>query len=237
MTTSLSLTIIGLYGIISSVLGRIARFMILRTVISFLPKTRSSHPISKLLRPVLETKKLKTALGGALSATGVFISSLGLVVGVYQTSTPAQAFLPTPTQAVIETKRQDYFYSFRSVVPEMSGVSQGFGVWHPGVDITAPAGSKVYPVQEGKVIRIESTRFGYGRSVLVDHGDGLVSLYAHLGKIMVSEGEIVKPDTVLAEVGLTGRTTGYHLHLEIKSGNRVLNPSRYLTQVVRLANK
>lgn len=211
--------------------------MILRTVISFLPKTRSSHPISKLLRPVLETKKLKTALGGFMSFMGVSFSSVWLVAGVYQSSGTVQAFSPLPTQAVIETEKQDHFYDFKMTVPSMSGISQGFSRWHSGIDITAPAGSKIYPIQAGMVLRVENTRFGYGRSILIDHGDGLTSLYAHVGKVMVEEGDVVNPKTILAEIGLTGRTTGYHLHLEIRNQTTALNPMTYLSTAVRLANK
>lgn len=200
--------------------------MILRTVIS-LPRTRSSHPISKLLRPVLEARRLKTAVGGLMSAVGVFFSFFWLVAGVYQWSEPVQAFSPLTTEAVIETEKQNYFYGFGKVVPSMSGVSQGFSRWHPGVDITAPAGSEIYPIQTGKVVRIENTKWGYGRSILMSHDNGISSLYAHVGKVMVEEGETVGPETILAEVGLTGRTTGYHLHLEIRVESKVINPLKF----------
>lgn len=202
----------------------------------FLPNTRSSHPVSKLLRPVLENNKLKTAVGGLMSVVGMSASSLWLVAGVYQ-STPILAFSPTSTEAVIETEKQDYFHNFKAVVPSMSGVSQSFNRWHPGVDVTAPAGSKIYPVRAGKVIRIDNTKYGYGRSMLVDHGNGLVSLYAHLGKVMVVEGEVVETGTVLAEMGLTGRTTGYHLHLEVRDEGRIISPAKFLSTTVRLAHK
>lgn len=204
--------------------------MILRTVIS-LPKTRSSHPISKFLRPVLETTKLKTALGGAMSVLSVLLSSVWFMAGIYQGSISVQAFSPSPTQSVIETEKKEYFYDFKNVVPAMTGVSQGFSRWHPGDDITAPAGSKIYPVQAGRVVRIENTRFGYGRSVLVAHDNDLTSLYAHLGKVMVEEGEYIDSDTVLAEIGLTGRTTGYHLHLEIRNGGRTVSLTRFLDRI------
>ena len=85
----------------------------IRKILKFLPKTRSSHPISKLLRPVLEFKRLKVAVGGFMSVVGVSVSSLWLVGGVYQGSRPVQAFSPTITQAVIETEKQDYFYGFK----------------------------------------------------------------------------------------------------------------------------
>ena len=172
-----------------------------------------------------------------MSVVGVSASSLWLVGGVYQGSRPVQAFSPSITQAVIETEKQDYFYGFRKVVPNMSGISQGFRAWHPAIDITAPAGSEIYPILGGKVVRIENTRWGYGRSVMVEHGNGLTSLYAHLGKVMVEEGETVDANTVLAEIGLTGRTTGYHLHLEISENGRVLNPARFLATTVKLAHR
>jgi len=186
---------------------------------------------------VLEIKRLKFALGGVMSVIGVFFGSFWLMASIHQASRPVQAFSPPSTLAVIETERQNYFYSFENIVPAMTGISQGFHRWHPGIDITAPAGSKIYPVKEGKVIRIENTRWGYGRSILIEHNDGLVSLYAHLGKVMVEEGETVRLETVLAEIGLTGRTTGYHLHLEIRSEGRAINPARFLAKTVRLANK
>jgi murein DD-endopeptidase MepM/ murein hydrolase activator NlpD len=202
----------------------------------FLPKTRSSHPVSKLLRPVLEIKKLKTALGGAMSAMSVFVGSFFLMTGVYQESRPVQAFTMSPTEMVIETEKQSYFYGFKQVVPSMSGVSQGFHGWHLGVDITAPAGSEIYPVDKGKVLRIENSRWGYGRSILVEHEGKVTSLYAHVGKVMVEEGEVIDADTLLAEIGLTGRTTGYHLHLEIRDEGRALSPARFLTKTVKLAS-
>ncbi|KKT55215.1 MAG: Peptidase M23/M37 [Candidatus Collierbacteria bacterium GW2011_GWB1_45_35] len=72
------------------------------------------------------------------------------------------------------------------------------------------------------------TKTGYGRSVVLDHGNGLQTRYAHMGKIFVEEGERVTPAMPVGEVGITGKTTGPHLHLEVIKKNRTVNPRPYL---------
>jgi len=132
-------------------------------------------------------------------------------------------YSPISQQMSIETK-----LSISRVVPGMTGVSQEYHPGHPGIDITAPLGSKILPLKKGRVLMVGISSYGYGRYVEVDHGDNLVTLYAHMGKIQVEEGDEVDVDRALGEVGLTGRTTGPHLHLEIyEKGNR-LNPRTFL---------
>ena len=126
-------------------------------------------------------------------------------------------------ETVLETKKAVY-----SILPEMTGVSQRFSAWHTGLDITAEPGTSIYPVANGRVTMIGNYRWGYGRHIMVDHGNGLTSLYAHLGRINVEEGGNVNTSTSLGEVGLTGRTTGYHLHLEVRVDGRAVNPIPYL---------
>ena len=133
------------------------------------------------------------------------------------------SFNPVTQEMIIETK-----HSISSVVPNMSGISQEFHIAHPGIDITAPLGSKILPLKKGRVRLVANTQVGYGRWVEVDHGDNVRSLYAHMGKIQVEEGEEVDTDTVLGEVGLTGRTTGPHVHLEVFKGETRINPRVYL---------
>jgi len=193
----------------------------IRKVFSFLPKTRVSNPVSKLIRPLFEKKRLKSVLGGLLSATTLLSSALWVPVGAYE-GISTQSFVPN-AEISVETKKSAFL-----VVPEMRGVSQRYNRWHPGADITAHPGDSVYPVESGTVVRVLNFRWGYGRHLIVDHGNGLTSLYAHMGKILVDEGDVVDSKTAIAEVGLTGRTTGYHLHLEIKKNDRNVNPFAYL---------
>ncbi|KKT85076.1 MAG: Peptidase M23/M37 [Candidatus Collierbacteria bacterium GW2011_GWA2_44_99] len=139
-------------------------------------------------------------------------------------STVALANLqPFDQEVVIETKR-----SLISVLPDNTGVSQEFHLGHSGTDITASLGSKIYPLKEGVVVLMSVTKTGYGRSVVLDHGNGLQTRYAHMGKIFVEEGERVTPAMPVGEVGITGKTTGPHLHLEVIKKNRTVNPRPYL---------
>src|SRR3989338_5522164 len=186
----------------------------------WLPKTRVSNPVSKLFRPIFEAKKAKAAFGGFLS-----VASL-LMVGVYPLAkqTPVSALEPTSLPIEVITAGSGPSL----LLPQMTGVSQGFWSEHPGVDITALSGAAIYPIKSGKVVEVSISRFNYGRSVVINHGDNLSSRYAHIGKIMVQEGDEVDDKTEIGEVGVTGHTTGPHLHLEIRKNGRALNPLTYL---------
>ncbi|MCP4810562.1 MAG: peptidoglycan DD-metalloendopeptidase family protein [Proteobacteria bacterium] len=94
---------------------------------------------------------------------------------------------------------------------------------HDGVDFAAPTGTEVGAVGEGRVIHA-GDRGGYGRTVVVEHADGMTSLYAHLSEIDVVEGEVVRPGQRLGAVGETGTTTGPHLHLEVRQDHQPIDP-------------
>ncbi len=89
------------------------------------------------------------------------------------------------------------------------------GTWrqHNGVDIAIPAGTPVRPVAPGVVV-YSGSRSGYGNTVVVEHDDGIVTLYAHNSRTLVSAGQPVTPESTLALSGSTGRSTGPHLHFE-----------------------
>jgi murein DD-endopeptidase MepM/ murein hydrolase activator NlpD len=112
-------------------------------------------------------------------------------------------------------------------------VSSGFGYrkdpftgddkFHHGIDIAASEGTRIYPVKPGEVV-FSGYRKGYGNIVEVDHGDGLVTRYAHNRANRVAPGDRVGTDTVIAEVGSTGRSTGPHLHFEVQYEGRKVPP-------------
>ncbi len=189
----------------------------------------TSHPLSKFFRPMFEKRSLKAALGGAISVTTL---ASGMFILPGDQSVMAMANIqPFDQNVVIETKK-----TLVNVLPINTGVSQEFHLGHPGMDITAPLGSKIYPLKDGVVVLMSFTKWDYGRSVVIDHGNGLMTRYAHMGKIFVEEGERVTTDMALGEVGLTGRTTGPHLHIEIMKDGRTVNPRAYLTlDKVRMA--
>lgn len=99
------------------------------------------------------------------------------------------------------------------------------GVWrqHNGIDVAIPTGTPVNPVAGGVVV-YSGSRSGYGNTVVVEHDNGIITLYAHNSRILVSQGQPVTKDSVLALSGSTGRSTGPHLHFEAwQSGINVTN--------------
>ncbi|MDD2900422.1 MAG: peptidoglycan DD-metalloendopeptidase family protein [Desulfuromonadaceae bacterium] len=97
------------------------------------------------------------------------------------------------------------------------------GMWrmHNGIDIAIPTGTQIKPVAPG-VIVYSGSRTGYGNTVVVEHNNGIISLYAHNSRLLVTEGQLVTPDSTLALSGSTGRSTGPHLHFEAwQSGSNI----------------
>lgn len=115
-----------------------------------------------------------------------------------------------------------------SVLPDATGMSQRYSATHNGLDLTGPKGSSIYPIANGQVEAVESLTVGYGRHVIIKHSNGTTSLYAHMGKITVDEGQVVTRETKIGEIGMTGHTTGPHLHLEIRKNEVNVNPIPYL---------
>ncbi|MGC2062663.1 MAG: peptidoglycan DD-metalloendopeptidase family protein [Thermodesulfovibrionales bacterium] len=95
--------------------------------------------------------------------------------------------------------------------------------FHRGVDIAAPLGSEIRPIGSGTVT-FSGEKSGYGNIVIVDHGNGMTSRYAHNKVNMVKAGDVVDESTVIGEVGNEGVSTGPHLHLEVKQNGRNINP-------------
>ena len=111
------------------------------------------------------------------------------------------------------------------------GISQRFSLSHPGIDLTDQKGTPIHPVADGKVVAIQAQRFGYGNHVLVEHPDGVKSLYAHLSAFDVKEGDAITKNSTIGRVGSTGWSTGNHLHLEIYQNNTPINPLEVLPAI------
>ncbi|MDD3230251.1 MULTISPECIES: M23 family metallopeptidase [Caproicibacterium] len=111
--------------------------------------------------------------------------------------------------------------------PNPFGGSGGEG--HSGLDLGAPKGTPIHAARDGVVSSvIDSGSSGYGYHVVIDHGDGMVTLYGHCSKVYVRSGQAVKQGDVIAAVGSTGRSTGNHLHFEIRINGKAVNPRNYL---------
>jgi len=104
--------------------------------------------------------------------------------------------------------------------------------FHKGTDYKADRGTPVHAAGDG-VIAFTGRQKGYGKVIYVDHGGGLITRYAHLSKIDVAIGDAVLGDEVIGKVGSTGRTTGPHLHFEIRVSGRAIDPVQALV-VARL---
>lgn len=102
------------------------------------------------------------------------------------------------------------------------------GRLHAGIDISAREGTPIRAAADGVVTYSDSTQRGYGNMVLVDHGNGFVTAYAHNRENLVSQGARVARGEVIALVGATGNATGPHVHFEIRRSGRAVNPRPYL---------
>ncbi|HIZ56520.1 MAG TPA: M23 family metallopeptidase [Firmicutes bacterium] len=106
----------------------------------------------------------------------------------------------------------------------------GDGRNHKGLDIAAPAGTPIYAAADGVVTISRSNYWGYGKCVIIQHSNGLETVYGHASQLYVTEGQRVAQGDVIAAVGSTGQSTGNHCHFEIRQNGVCLNPAPYLGQ-------
>ncbi len=99
--------------------------------------------------------------------------------------------------------------------------------FHKGLDFTAKRGTEVYATGDGVVVRADKRRSGYGRQIVIDHGYGYKTRYAHLDKFVVKTGQKVKRGELIGYVGNTGLSTAPHLHYEVLKNNRPVNPVNF----------
>jgi murein DD-endopeptidase MepM/ murein hydrolase activator NlpD len=103
--------------------------------------------------------------------------------------------------------------------------------YHPGLDIGASVGTPIRAIADGVVVEADDSdafNKGYGHYVKIDHGGGLISLYGHMSTVRAREGERVTMGTLIGNVGMTGVTTGPHVHLEIRQDGNTRDPIRYI---------
>ncbi|HKK55068.1 M23 family metallopeptidase [Marinobacter sp.] len=108
----------------------------------------------------------------------------------------------------------------------------GKRTWHNGVDLAGREGSDIISVAAG-VVTFAGERYGYGNLVEVEHGDGLVTRYAHAKTVKTKVGEVVQKGQVLAAMGSTGRSTGPHVHFEVLQNGKSKNPETYISRASR----
>lgn len=105
---------------------------------------------------------------------------------------------------------------------------RGTAAMHAGVDIPGPTGTPIYATADGMVSHADR-QGGYGNMVEINHGKGIATRYGHLSKILVADGQQVKRGQLIALMGSTGRSTGPHLHYEVRMDGHAVNPVPFLT--------
>jgi len=103
----------------------------------------------------------------------------------------------------------------------------GRTAFHGGIDFAGTEGSDVYSVADG-VVTYSGQRTGYGNVVEINHGDGLVTRYAHARAVAVKAGDMVSKDQLVAYMGSTGRSTGTHLHYEVLRNGKQIDPTTFI---------
>jgi murein DD-endopeptidase MepM/ murein hydrolase activator NlpD len=142
-------------------------------------------------------------------------------------------------RALIPTPRFDVS-AIPTLWPIRGQITGGFGermdplsgedAVHNGVDISAPKGTEISATGDGIVIEAGRHESGYGNEVVIDHGRGIQTKYGHLSEVYVVAGQEVKAGEVIGAVGMTGRTTGPHLHYEVRVGQAPVNPAKFLAR-------
>lgn len=110
------------------------------------------------------------------------------------------------------------------VWPASGQISQGYAFYHKGIDIASRGAGAILAADAGTVAIAGWDSSGYGNRVIIDHGNGMSTLYGHLSAIQVQSGQRVNRGDVIGQMGSTGRSTGTHLHFEIRQGGVLLNP-------------
>jgi len=186
-----------------------------------------------------------TTLADAVAQSG----TLGLADQIMRSVSPGALPPPAPApgawpeRSVTELRRHRAEATEVTELPEAAGlpvagrVTSGYGVRrdpltgapsaHTGLDVGAPEGTPIRSPARGVVLSA-GPKGGYGNAVEIDHGDGLVTLYGHASELMVIPGQIVEPGQEIATVGSTGRSTGPHLHFEVRVAGRPVDPSSAL---------
>ncbi len=98
---------------------------------------------------------------------------------------------------------------------------------HTGIDFTAPHGTPIYATGDGKIVRVKHDSRGYGLNITIDHGYGYQTLYAHMSKTLVTQGQKISKGQKIGLVGSTGTSTAPHLHYEVRMYGKPVNPIDY----------
>jgi murein DD-endopeptidase MepM/ murein hydrolase activator NlpD len=159
-----------------------------------------------------------SAVSGAVTQAIDGVSAMGTLSGIGGSDLSINAPSLWPVMGPIRSsfgQRQDPIHG------------NGEGEFHTGIDISAPIGTPIRAAADGTV-KSAAMESGYGREVIIDHGHNIETCYAHMSGFAVMAGQTVVRGQVIGYVGMSGRTTGAHLHYEVRIRSTPVNPHKYL---------
>ena len=166
------------------------------------------------------------AQAGAVARGGPFIAANDARVRTLQANAARQAalaatFASIPAFLPVARPVRSSEFGYRS------DPFHGGGAFHAGLDLTGQTGEMIHAAANGVVVRA-GWWGGYGKVVVIDHGNGMETRYGHLSRFHVKEGDVIRQGQVIGGMGSTGRSTGTHLHFEIRLDGRPLDPQPFL---------
>lgn len=246
---------VSLFGMVSSYLRmtwKVANYNSLRDQVDTLRnkyqalQRADDEKKQELANLQLVASQVSVALGLKRRLEGVdSISDEGPLVPTYTQSLAEYDFLKSANFSRIS---RQYAHAWqKNIVPSMWPVNgrilswygdrtdpfSGEGEIHPGVDISAGMGTPVHAAADGVISHAEYMG-GYGKMVIIDHGNGMTTRYAHLSRFEVVPGQEIRRGDVLGYSGGTGKVTTPHLHFEVRRGGIPMNPMHYLTRSVMM---
>ena len=190
---------------------------------------RTGNKASRFFRHMFEHKNLSRVLGSHLAVAAIASTMLPNVLPAYSsTFINGNGTVNLSTSPIVVKTEHGVQFPLAQM-----HINQGYFAYHPAIDLKATIGDSIRPLMVGTVIEAEYSRIGYGNVVMVAHGEGFETLYAHMSKIYVKVGQHVDMDTILGEAGTTGHSTGPHLHLEVRENGSPINPLRILPKITR----
>lgn len=183
-----------------------------------------------MLRNVSGDAAANTAMGGPLlppvttrTANEQFEVAIGQAESALEGAKKARSILRAIPVGRPLSERYDLSSGFGT---RLDPFTRGLAL-HSGLDFRAPTGTPIRAVAAGRVVEA-GTAGGYGRMVEIDHGYGLATRYAHMSSIAVNEGDLIEKGAIVGQVGSTGRSTGAHLHYEVRIDEDATDPMRFV---------
>ncbi|BBB91859.1 M23 family metallopeptidase [Methylomusa anaerophila] len=205
-----------------------------------LPKTHNEQQVGSRRLPVVSVRWIVSLLCLLILLTGIFTHHRAISAGSSATSKlePVRPSGGGQTQDIEKMARStDKLATKPSIWPVSGAVTSGFGwrispwgdgnEFHPGIDIANSMGTPVVATADGKVVESGYSE-GYGNIVQIDHGNGIATIYGHNSSIIVSVGQSVRKGQIISYVGSTGKSTGPHVHYEVRVNGTAVDPIGFM---------